>query len=317
MIQIRSSAEIASIARAGDVVASVLDTLLAAASPGVPTIDLDTLARAMLRDASATPLFPGFVPVGRAGGPGFPCAICVCVNDEVTHGVPSPRVLEAGDLVCIDLGASVDGWCADASRARVVGDVAGASQAEGVSSAIKTVASSVEADTPGASDRASLIDARRHVLRTAHAATEVGIAAMGPGVRWSSVADAIRACAERGGCGVVGGFSGHGIGRALHEPPRAPMFLGPREDFVLRAGMVLTVEPIVVGRAKSEAAGAGASARADGVGRGRPVWLVARADGWTIATADGADACQIEHTVAVVEGGVRVLTRRETGARAT
>lgn len=293
MIPIRTASEIDAIARAGRLVAEILGELLDAARPGVETRELDQRARAMLAHTGATPLFTGFVPAGKQG-PGFPASICVCVNDEVTHGVPGPRVLEAGDLVCIDLGASIDGWCADASRARVVGSAEPSAGADGCS--------------PDASET---LQARERLIRDAHSATDAGIAAIAPGVRWSSVADAVRASADRAGCGVVGGYSGHGIGRQLHEPPRAPMFLGPKEDFVLRAGIVLTVEPILVGPAR------GTSARADGEGRGRPVSLLMRPDGWTVATADGADACQIEQTVAVTDGGSRVLTLRETGRLAT
>lgn len=256
MIPIRAPAEIDAIARAGAVVASTLDDLTAAAQPGVATIDLDALARRLLRRAGAIPLFPGFV---QRDAPPFPSAICVCINQEATHGVPGPRRLEPGDLVTIDLGASLAGWCADASRVVVLG-----------------------------ADRAD----RAGHARAARAATDAATAAMAPGVLWSAAADAARLSAEAAGFRLVPGYAGHGVGRALHEPPRAPMYPGPKDDFTLRAGMVLTVEPILV---------AG------------QVGVAVREDGWTVATADGSDACQVEETVAVVRGGVRVLTSRETG----
>ena len=257
MIPIRTSHEIDAIARAGAVVARCLDELLVAARPGVMTGDLDRQARRLLERAGAVPVFSGFV---QGDAPPFPGVICTCVNDEVTHGVPGERVLAAGDLLTIDLGALADGWCADASRARVVGE--------------------------GRPDRQAL-------ARTAEAVTTAAIAAIAPGVRWSTVADVALRAADAAGCRLVAGYAGHGVGRSLHEPPRAPMFPGPREDFVLWPGMVLTVEPIVV-------------SASPGCTPGVEVWV--RDDGWTVATRDGADACQVEQTVAVVPGGVRVLT---------
>jgi len=269
MIPLRSPAEIDAIARAGSVVDRVLTELLRACTPGVATRELDSRAREHLRQHGAVALFPG---VSIKNQPPFPAAVCVCVNEEVTHGVPGDRVLQPGDLVCVDLGASVDGWCADASRATVVGEHSPARAA------------------------------RQALLAAAHAANRAGVTAIAPGVRWSDVADAVRRAAELAACRVAPGFAGHGIGRSLHEPPRAPMFLGPRDDFILRPGMVLTVEPILLGPPAPSSAASAESRQAG------PACLTTRIDGWTVATTDGSEACQIEETVAVVRGGVRVLT---------
>lgn len=282
MIPIRSPQEIDAIARAGAVVSLVLDRLLSAALPGVTTAHLDSFARTMLQDAGAVPLFPGTTLPQRPASPPFPAAICTCINDEVTHGVPGHRALAIGDLLCLDLGASLAGWCADASRAIVVGQPA-------------------PNFAPRTTPSDPTIARRLDLLHATLAASDAGIDLIAPGVRWSTIADAIRHSAANSGFRVVAGFSGHGIGRALHEPPSAPMHLGPKDDFVLHPGMVLTVEPILVSSPPARAAPA--APELPGVA------LVTRPDGWTVATADGSDACQIEHTVAVVRGGVRVLTR--------
>jgi methionyl aminopeptidase len=272
MIPIRSTAEIAAIARAGAVVADALDRLIAACLPGTPTRDLDALARNLLVRAGADPLFEGF---GERQPTPFPAVVCVCVNEEITHAIPGDRVLHAGDLVTVDLGARLEGWCADASRATVVGD------------------GPIAVD-PG------VLAARRALLATARAATDAAIDSMAPGRRWSDAAEAARRVAQSAGCIVAPGFSGHGIGRLMHEAPRVNFYPGPRDDFILRPGMVLTVEPIAV----RPAAGAAMPP------------LVTRPDGWTIASGDGSEACQFEQTVAVLRAGVAVLTRtggRETG----
>lgn len=247
-------------AAAGAAVARTLDLLLGRARPGTTTRLLDALARDALAEAGAAPLFPGY-PLPDASP--FPAALCACVNSQAVHAPPGDRPLVAGDLLCLDLGASLGGWCADASRAVVVGggEDGGASG-------------------PRARARQAIVDASR-------ATTAAAVAAVAPGVRWSDVADIARRCAESLGFRLVPGFAGHGIGRSLHEPPRAPMYPGPADDFTLRAGMTLTIEPILV-------TGGVELCRGD--------------DGWTYTTADDSDACQHEETVAVVRSGSIVLT---------
>lgn len=262
MILIRAPHEIEAIGRACRVVRDTLDRLVLSCVPGATPRALDALARHLLAQGGARPLFEGVV---RDASPPFPAVICVCVNDQVTHGVPGDRAFESGDLVSLDLGASLDAWCGDASRATVVGE-----------------------STPGVPQGGE----RRTLVELARAATDAAIATMGPDVRWSDAADAARRVVEGGGAMIAPGFAGHGIGRSLHEAPRLPFYPGPKEDFILRPGMVVTVEPIVV------------RPRTPGV---MPA-LVGGADGWTVTTADGSDACQIEHTVAMTRAGVRVLT---------
>ncbi|MEZ6233343.1 MAG: type I methionyl aminopeptidase [Phycisphaerales bacterium] len=262
MIPIRSPEEIDRIAEAGRVVARVLDALLDACRSGATTLELDGLARTLIADAGATALFPGFSQ--RNAAP-YPAAICACVNDQVTHAVPTDRPLQPGDLVTLDTGVSVAGWCADASRVRIVAPD-------------RRPASPHDAPQNSTASR---------IAAAARAATEAAIAAMAPGTRWSDAADACRAVAEAAGFRVAPIYAGHGIGRALHEPPRLPFYPGPRDDFVLRPGMVVTVEPILLER---------------------DVAMTVGPDAWTVTAADGVLACQVEQTVAVTRDGPRVLT---------
>jgi len=250
------------------------DAIIAAASravPGATTIDLNTEAARALERAGAEPLFAGYAP---DGAPAFPAAACVSVNEEVVHGVPGARVLAPGDLVTIDVGARLNGWCADAAVCVVVpGDEARAATA------------------------LRLMDATRAVL-------EAGLAQIAPGVRWSTVARAMEEHARAGGFGIVTEFVGHGVGRALHVPPRAPAYATgfSGEGFVLREGMVLAVEPILTAPwSESDS-----PARRDG-------WatpVVTQPDGWTVVTRTGELACHEERMVLVTRARCEVLTPR-------
>jgi methionyl aminopeptidase len=263
---------------AGRTAWQVLQTLLDAARPGVTTAELDALARAELQALGASPLFLNYRQVQS---PPFPACICVSINEEAAHGVPGPRILRPGDLISIDLGLGLAGWCADAARSAVVGgdDVSPASAA---------------------------------VAGAAASAVQAGIRAIGPGVLWSEIVAAVRRSASSSGFSLVRGVPGHGIGRLLHEPPEASLDLTPPDqpdgaptnpklhrtaaipdwasrppDFTLRPGMVLTIEPILT------------------PGSGR---LVGLDDGWTVLTADRQPAAQEERTVAVTRSGPLVLT---------
>lgn len=208
MILRKSASEIARMAEAGAVVAAVHRHVVAAAIPGVTTHDLDGVARAVIRDAGATPSFLGYG--AEADRMGFPAAICVSVNDEVVHGIPtSQRALVAGDLVSVDVGACIDGYHADAARSFVVGG-----------------------------GTADLIEATEEALAA-------GIAAMKVGGHLDDIGAAIHAVAVAHGFTIVEDYVGHGIGRSLHEDPSVPNTgrrgHGPRLD----VGWVLAIEPLL------------------------------------------------------------------------
>lgn len=278
-IALRSSDDVAAIERAGAAVAAALELAESAVRAGATTLDVDAAVRTALAAAGAEPAFVNYPH--PTGGPSFPAAACVSVANEVVHGVPGARTLRAGELVSIDVGARVGGWCADAAVTAIV---------------------------PGADDVAALEAFVADAWETLHA----GIALMQPGQRWSDVADRMQRVAFGRGHGMVEGWHGHGIGRSVHEAPQAPSMvtagLRTDRDFTLLPGMVLAVEPILV-------MGARGVVGTDGCGSG--VSAQVGADGWTVRAAGGLVAAHVEHTVAVTRSGPRILTRRARAARET
>ena len=246
-IPLRTDADVECIAAAGVAVRAALDAAVARCVPGATTASLEAAAREALRAAGADALFLGYPAQDAGCGPAapFPAVTCISVNEELVHGIPGPRRLEDGDVVSIDCGARVNGWCADAAVTVVAGrpDAAGA----------------------------ALVAATARVL-------EVAIGAMAPGIAWSRIAAAMGRAAFEAGYDVVTGYLGHGIGRSLHEAPEVPNHVGrmlrTRDDFTLLPGMVLGVEPMLVAAAPGVAPRAGVSTRtlADG-------WTVVVADG--------------------------------------
>ncbi len=190
---------------AGRVVRTVLDEVAAAAVAGVSTAELDRLAESRTRQLGAIPAFKGYL--------GYPASICISVNDEVVHGIPSgKRILREGDVVGLDFGAIVAGFHGDAAETVVVGK-----------------------GTP---------EAERLVAAT-RAALQAGVAAARPDGRVGDIGAAVQRSAEAAGFSVVREFVGHGIGRKLHEPPQVPNFGEPGTGPFLRPGLVLAIEPMV------------------------------------------------------------------------
>jgi methionyl aminopeptidase len=207
-VTLKSSAQIRRMAVAGHLVADVLDRLGAELRPGMSTLELDTIADEMIRAAGAVPSFVG-VPGPR--GP-FRHAICVSIDDEVVHGIPSARrVMREGQLVSIDAGAIVDGWHGDAARTWTIGEV-----------------------PP---------EARRLVAATREA-MYAGIAAAQPGAHLEDVSAAVEDVALRHGYGVVRPFVGHGIGTEMHEEPQVPNYRTGHPGRRLEVGLCLAIEPM-------------------------------------------------------------------------
>ncbi|MBK7404490.1 MAG: M24 family metallopeptidase [Phycisphaerales bacterium] len=252
-VPIRSPRDIAGIDRAARLAWLAARQGVRAASPGQTTAELAEEVRDVILRGGGTPAFEGYRPAG-AETP-FPGVACLSVGEQAVHAPPGPRRLAPGDVLTIDVGVILDGWFGDvAESVTIPGDRGGG---------------------------AELVAASRRVVAA-------GIRACRPGAWWSSVARTIRAAAAERELAVLAGYTGHGVGRALHEPPRADCQLraGAAGDFPLLPGMVLTVEPILV---------------APGVGIERD------ADGWTVRTADGSPACHVERTVAVTRRGPRIL----------
>jgi methionyl aminopeptidase len=253
MVILKSASEIATMREAGRVVARTLAAAAEAARPGTRLVELDELARAVIADAGAKPSFPGYHP-SWAPTP-YPAVLCLSVNDAIVHGIPDRRRLREGDLLSIDCGAHIDGYHGDAAVTVPVGEV----------------------DAAG-----------RRLIDTVEAALAAGLTAGAPGARMGDISYAIESVARSAGYGLPAGFGGHGIGIAMHEGPDVPNTGRAGRGLVLRAGLVLAIEPMLIESGRDDA-------------------YVAR-DGWTVMTADGSRAAHSEHTVAITEAGPVVLT---------
>ncbi len=213
-ITLRSRREVELIRRAGAVVADVLSKLKEIAEPGVTTGRLNNVASQITADAGAEALFKGVrSPLSRIP---FPACVCTSVNEQVVHGIPSETVvLEDGDILSIDFGARLDGYCADAAVTVAIGKVS--------------------------ENKRKLIDVTKHVL-------DMAIEKSALAVKWSRIAAEMQNYVESAGFSIVKDFVGHGIGKKMHEEPRVPNFVSEELltcDIILTEGMVLAVEPMI------------------------------------------------------------------------
>ncbi|MEV7512560.1 type I methionyl aminopeptidase [Streptomyces sp. NPDC091201] len=211
MVKLKTDREIAEMRAAGRVVAETLAAVRGAARVGASLLELDEVARGVLREAGATSPFLGYRP--RFAPVPFPAVVCASVNDAIVHGVPDGYRLRDGDLVSIDCGALLRGWAGDAAVSFTVG-------------------------------RARPADLR--LIGTAEAALAAGIAAAVPGNRIGDIAHAVGTVCRAAGYGVPDGFGGHGIGRSMHEDPGVPNEGPPGRGMRLRPGMVLAIEPMLI-----------------------------------------------------------------------
>lgn len=205
MIELKSAREISLMRRAGHILSEVVQRLRTTVEPGQSTLDIDADVEAFIRSRGARPAFKGYR--------GFPATVCISINEEVVHGIPSAhRRVKEGDIVGLDLGCIVEGYYADCAFTVAVGEVPSRVQ---------------------------------HLLDVTRESLEQGIAECRPGRRLSDVSHAIQTHVERHGFSVVRAFVGHGIGRALHEEPQVPNFGDPGRGPQLKPGMVLALEPMV------------------------------------------------------------------------
>ncbi|HAH07618.1 MAG TPA: type I methionyl aminopeptidase [Elusimicrobia bacterium] len=246
-IETKSAQELELMRRAGAVVAQALRATAAAAVAGASTADLDKIAAAEIRRRGAKPAFLGYR--------GYPAVLCASVNEELIHGIPrASRVLKDGDVVGLDLGAVVEGFYGDAALTVAVGKVG---------------------------------EKSRRLMATALEALEKGIAKARVGARVGDISAEIQRVCEAGGCSVVREYSGHGIGRALHESPDIPNHGRPGTGPRLLPGMTLAIETMV--------------------NAGGPEVRTLE-DGWTVVTADGSLSAHFEYTVLVRDGEPQILT---------
>jgi methionyl aminopeptidase len=205
VIVCRSAAELERMREAGRLVGEVLTELTAKVAPGVSTAELDELAEKRIKQAGATPAFKGYH--------GYPATICASINDEVIHGIPSGRrVLAEGDIISIDVGASLDGYFGDSAVTLPVGHV---------------------------SEQAATL------LRVTEESLYLAIERVRPGSRVSDIGHAVQKHVEAVGFSVVREFVGHGIGVRMHEEPQVPNYGEPGHGPRLAEGMVLAIEPMV------------------------------------------------------------------------
>ena len=246
-ITIKSDREIAIMRQAGRIVATILKVLSEQVRPGMRTKELDVIAARELERLGAKPSFKGYR--------GFPANLCVSVNDEIVHRIPGERVLDEGDVVSLDLGAIFKGFQGDAAVTVGVGEIS--SQAE-------------------------------QLMETTKGALKAGIRAARPGARLGDISFAIQDYVEgENGYRVVREYTGHGIGREMHEEPQIPNFGSPGAGPVLKKGMTLALEPMV-----------NAGDWRTRLGN----------DHWVVFTADGSLSAHFEHTIAIANDEPEVLT---------
>ncbi|EFL38077.1 MULTISPECIES: type I methionyl aminopeptidase [Streptomyces] len=255
MMELKTDTSVDAMYEAGQVVASALTAVRKAADVGVSLVELDEVAREVLRAAGATSPFLGYRPT-FAPTP-FPAVICASVNDAIVHGIPDGYRLRDGDLVSIDCGAQLGGWAGDSAISFTVG-------------------------TPRPADV--------RLIETAERALAAGIEAAVVGNRMGDIAHAIGTVCRAAGYGIMEDYGGHGIGRRMHEDPPVPNEGRPGRGIPLRRGMVLAIEPMLIGG-------------------GTDTYRTAP-DGWTLRTTDGTRAAHVEHTVAITETTPRILTSR-------
>jgi methionyl aminopeptidase len=248
-IVIKSDKELVLMREAGRVNALALKTVRQMIRPGVATIDLDAAAEEVIRKHGGIPVFKGY-----PGAYPFPATLCVSVNEELVHGFPSKRKLREGDIVSVDCGTLLEGFVGDSAFSVGIGEISAKAQ---------------------------------RLLQVTEQALYEGIAQMRPGNHTGDVSSAIQSYAEGQGFYVTREYTGHGVGRAMHEGPQVPNYGTPGRGVVLRPGMTIALEPMLL--------------------VGTPHTRVLQ-DQWTVVSADDSLTAHFEHSVAVTAGEPLILT---------
>lgn len=247
MIEIKSEREIALLREAGRIVALCHEEMRKQVRPGVSTWELDQICEKIIRDNGATPSFKGYG--------GFPSAVCASVNEVVVHGFPSKKqILKEGDIIALDIGACYKGYHGDSAWSYAVGKISEADQ---------------------------------KLMQVTHDSLFKGLEMVREGVHLGDVSAAIGDYATSFGYGVVEDFTGHGVGRNLHEDPAIFNFGTPGTGPILKEGMVLAIEPMINAGTKR---------------------IRILSDGWTAVTRDRSKSAHFEHTIVVRKDGYEILT---------
>jgi len=246
---IKSAEEIKIMRDAGRINAMALDTVRKLVQPGISTAELDHAAEQVILSNGGIPTFKGY-----PGPYPYPGTLTVSINEELVHGIPSNRTLKAGDIVSVDCGTTYNGFVADSAISVGVGEISESAQ--------------------------KLLDITENALSE-------GIKQMLVGNRVGDISAAIQKYVEKFGYNVPRDYSGHGVGRQMHEAPQVPNYGKPGRGLVLRPGITLAVEPMVL------------------MGTYRTRVL---SDQWTVVSADGSLTAHHEHSIAITEDGPSILT---------
>ncbi len=247
MIEIKSEREIALLKEAGRIVALCHEEMKKQVRPGISTYELNEIVEKIILEHGATPSFKGYG--------GFPSAVCASVNEVVVHGMPSKKqILKSGDIIALDIGACYKGYHGDSAWSYAVGSISKEDQ---------------------------------QLLQVTHDSLFKGLEQVREGVHLGDVSAAIGNYASSFGYGVVEEFTGHGVGRKLHEDPAIFNFGVPGTGPILKEGMVLAIEPMINEGTK---------------------YVKILADGWTTVTKDKSKSAHFEHTIVVRKNGYEILT---------
>ena len=250
MINAKSNREIELMRQAGKAVSLVFKTLKDAMKPGMSTQEIDVLAEKIIRDNGCIPTSKGYE--------GFPGAICISINDTLIHGIPSDKIiLKEGDIVSLDVVATYQGYSADACRTYPIGEIS---------------------------------DNAKNIIDVTEKAFFEGIKFVKPGNHLGDVSNAIQSYVEKHGYNVVREFTGHGIGKEMHEDPYIPNYGKAGKGPILEKGYALAIEPMVLEGRKD---------------------IRILPDGWTVKSRDGKLTCHYENTVIVTDSSCEIITMFE------
>lgn len=251
MIIAKSQKDLEKMRAVGELIAEVREALRAMVRPGVTTLDLNAQAEKMMRDAGSIPTFIGYKPRGMVP---FPYAICASTNDAIVHGFSNDTPLKEGDIVSLDMACTLNGFVGDTAITVPVGKIT---------------------------------EEAAQLIRVTEECLAAGIEQCWPNKRVGDIGWAVQQHAEKFGYGIVRDYTGHGIGRSMHEAPQIPNHgrQGTREK--IRVGYCFAIEPML--------------------NLGGPETRTLE-DKWTVVTADGSLSAHAEHTIAVTEGGPEILT---------
>lgn len=251
MIIAKSQKDMEKMRAVGELIAEVRETLRAMVVPGVSTMELNNIAEKMMRDAGAIPTFIGYKPHGMTP---FPFAICASPNAEVVHGFSKETPLKEGDIISLDMACTLNGFVGDTAITVPVGEIT---------------------------------DELKQLIRTTEECLALGIEQCRPNKRIGDISAAIQTHAEKHGYGIVRDYTGHGIGRSMHEAPQISNYgrAGTKER--IRAGYCFAIEPML------------------NIGTHETKTLE---DKWTVVTKDNKPSAHCEHTVAVTADGPEILT---------